>query len=340
MLKKIPDRILLSRTDSIGDVILTLPMAGVLKDIFPETKILFLGQAYTKPVVMCSKFIDGFIDVNDLLDVGFVGESIIKLRKMQIDIIIHVFPKKEIASLARKSGIPLRIGSTGRLYHWLTCNRLVPLSRRKSKLHESQLNLKLLKLLGAKKHYTKEEIVRFYGFDNIPRIKPPLKQLQCSNRFNLILHPKSKGSAREWGLDRYEKLITILPADSFKIFITGTQEEGDLMKDFFLRNSGMITDLTGKLSLDELIGFIAAADGLVAASTGPLHIASALGKLALGIYPPIVPMHPGRWAPVGMKATYLVVDKVCSDCRNKVDCKCIREISPELVKDILMKEVL
>jgi ADP-heptose:LPS heptosyltransferase len=44
---------------------------------------------------------------------------------------------------------------------------------------------------------------------------------------------------------------------------------------------------------------------LVAASTGPLHIASAVGIHAIGLYPSKRPMHPGRWMPLGGNASYL-----------------------------------
>ena len=73
------------------------------------------------------------------------------------------------------------------------------------------------------------------------------------------------------------------------------------------------------------------ADALVAASTGPLHIAAALGKRAIGIYPPIKPMHPGRWAPVGENADYLVLNKVCADCRKEKKCHCMEEIKPKVI---------
>jgi hypothetical protein len=41
-------RIILCRTDRIGDVILTLPMAGVLKEKFPGCTVIFLGRNYFK----------------------------------------------------------------------------------------------------------------------------------------------------------------------------------------------------------------------------------------------------------------------------------------------------
>jgi ADP-heptose:LPS heptosyltransferase len=65
---------------------------------------------------------------------------------------------------------------------------------------------------------------------------------------------------------------------------------------------------------------------MVAASTGPLHIASALGKKAIGIYSPKRPIHPGRWMPVGKDASYVVKDENCEKCKNKKDCDCIKEI--------------
>ncbi|MCX6244489.1 MAG: glycosyltransferase family 9 protein [Bacteroidetes bacterium] len=156
------------------------------------------------------------------------------------------------------------------------------------------------------------------------------------NSFNLILHPKSKGSAREWGLDNFSKLITLLPEEKFKIFITGTREEGDRMREFLQQHEARITDMTGKLTLEELIAFINFCDGIVAASTGPLHIAAALGKRAIGIYAPMRPIFPQRWAPLGVHSDYLVLDKVCNDCRHSTECACIRSISPEQVIDKLM----
>ena len=58
--------ILLSRTDSIGDVILTIPMAGYIKQKLPEAKVFFLGKTYTKAIVESSEYIDEFINWDEL----------------------------------------------------------------------------------------------------------------------------------------------------------------------------------------------------------------------------------------------------------------------------------
>lgn len=329
------NKIILSRTDSIGDVILTLPMAGVLKQNFPKLEILFLGKKYTRAIVETSTYIDQFIDWDEIQN-DEQSAQIDTFNAIHADAIIHVFPVSEIAHLAKKAKIPLRIGTTGRLYHYFTCNKLVPISRKKSDLHEAELNLKLLNPILKDVNIELDRIKNFYGLSAIDPLPDHFQKYVSKDKFNLILHPKSKGSAREWGLKNFGSLIEILPKDKFRIFITGTEEEGKLLKTDILDKFPDVIDMTGKLTLKELISFINATNGLIAASTGPLHIAAALGKVALGIYPPIRPMHPGRWAPIGPKASYVVENGECSKCRNETSCECMENIQPVAVKNKLL----
>ena len=87
--------------------------------------------------------------------------------------------------------------------------------------------------------------------------------------------------------------------------------------------------------MDEFISFINLCDVLVAASTGPLHIAAALGKKAIGLYSPRRPIHPGRWAPVGKDTHALVFDENCENCKNKTDCNCIEKIEVQKVVHLI-----
>ncbi len=325
--------ILISRTDSIGDVILTLPLAGILKKHFPNSQILFLGRTYTKDIIQLSSHVDHFINWSNLELLSF-NEQIVEFNKLNIDTIIHIFPNKEVAKLAKKVGIRTRIGTSHRPFHWTTCNKLINLSRKKSNLHEAQLNTKLLSPLGINDSFTLENLIGYYGMTTNGNLDPSFESLLDSNRTNLILHTKSKGSAREWGLDNFQELIEILPKDKFKIFLSGTEEDGLKFRKQLLGPENVV-DISGKMTLAEFIRFISSADALIAASTGPLHIAAALGKVALGIYPPIRPMHPGRWMPLGSKADFIVQEKACSDCRNGSSCHCMLELSPELVKEVL-----
>jgi heptosyltransferase III len=153
-------------------------------------------------------------------------------------------------------------------------------------------------------------------------------------KFNLILHPKSKGSAMEWGLPNFTKLISILPKTKFKIFVSGTADDGKLLSDFIKANPD-ITDLTGKLSLQQYIAFINSCNGLIAASTGPLHIAASLNKKAIGLFSSRKPIHPGRWQAVGADAHFVVFDANCKTCLSKKPCNCITKITPAQIVKLL-----
>lgn len=324
-----PKRLIISRTDSIGDVILTLPVAGELKRQFPQLHIIFLGSSYTKPIVECCPNVDEFADWTEISRLSD-ADKVLAFKKMQADTILHVFPRREIARVAKKAGIPLRVGTSHRVYHWLTCNVKVNLSRKHSDLHESQLNLQLLSAFGCPNQYELDEVRERLAFYP-PALHFDALDLLSTSRYNVILHPKSKGSAREWGIDHFCRLVDCLPEERFKIFICGTASEREQMGALLDKIGENVVDLCGQLSLSQYITFIANADALVAASTGPLHIAAVVGSHAVGLYPPMRPIHPGRWSPIGKDVKVFCLEKQCEACRHTMDCACMKAIKPEVV---------
>ncbi len=299
MKKPNPEKIILSRTDNIGDVMLSLPMAGLIKTAMPGVQVVFLGKRYTRDLIERSHFVDEFLDWEALGSEG--------LAETGASAIVHVFPNKGIAQAAKQASIALRIGTGHRLYHWWTCNRRVPLGRKNSQLHEAQLNLKLLAPLGIDSFPSLQELPSYYGWES-QVVKPEaFRQWLDPQRFNLIFHMKSKGSAREWPVARYADLAKALPTARFNILLSGTAEEGERFRKEHPEIIGMphVTDISGQFDLSTFIDFVQSADGLLACSTGPLHIAAASGIATLGLYPCQRPMHAGRWAPLGTKATWI-----------------------------------
>ncbi|NJM15846.1 MAG: glycosyltransferase family 9 protein [Bacteroidales bacterium] len=303
---------LISRTDSIGDVILTLPLCGIIKENHPDARVLFLCSSYTKPVVELSRHVNKVLVWDQLKDLPS-NELRALVRQEGITELIHVFPRKDLAKAFYKAGLKNQTGTSHRLYHWLYCNRLVRFSRKKSDLHETELNCKLLKHIDI--DGPRKEMWHYYGFTNVPPLPERFKALLNNTKQKVIVHPKSKGSAREWGISKYAELIALLHSTGqYSIYVSGTAAEKSMLGDLFSEIGNKATDITGQMGLSEFISFINGCDALVAASTGPLHIASALGKKAIGIYPSIKPMHAGRWRPIGPQAQAIFVDKDCNDC--------------------------
>jgi len=331
-------RIIISRPDAIGDVILTLPLCGLIKKHIPTAELIFLGKTYTKEVIACCEHVDEFLNADDLLKPDDT-EAVQQLKSMNADCIIHIFPNKRIAKLAKQAGIKLRVGTTNRLFHWTTVNKLIPLSRKKSDLHESQLNCKLLTGIGINDVPSLSEMYKYIGFTKVKPLASALAELIDKSKINIILHPKSNASAREWSLERYKELTDLLPNSKYKIFISGSDKEKIILADWIKTLPPEVVDITGKLSLAEFISFINNVDFLVAASTGPLHIASACGIYAIGIYPPIKPMHPGRWKPIGKNAQAVSENISCNACKNDPrQCRCMNNISAQQIAAIILSK--
>jgi ADP-heptose:LPS heptosyltransferase len=324
-------RILICRTDNIGDVVLTLPLAGYLKQLLPGVRVDFLCRGYAAPLVRHCRHIDHVLVLEEQDDPArtFADEG--------YDTVIFAFPNRRLAQAARRAGVANRVGTSHRVYHWLSCNRLAWFSRVRSPLHEAQLNFKLLRPLGIDHTPALADIPALYGL-SAPRL-PAVDALCEPGSFKLILHPKSNGNGREWPLAHYEALARRLQsAPGVRVWITGSAAEGQLLERdvaglFALPH---VRNLCGRFDLAGLVALIGAADGLVASGTGPLHIAAALGRPALGLFPPIAPIHPGRWGALGAQARSLCAVQRCNSCTGKAACTCMDAISVDEVAEAIL----
>ncbi len=324
-------RIIISRTDSIGDVLLTLPMCVWLKKNVPDCELIFLGSGYTKPVVECFSVVDEFVDWKEIEKLPSAQRTE-AFKELRADAIMHVFPNKDIALLAKKARIPMRIGTSHRSFHLLTCSHRLNFTRSKSIYHEAQLNFQLLKPFGLSQIPSLEEVSAMTDAFIAPEIQLPsdLQHYLAENDNTVVLHPKSQGSALEWPIENYFQLSRELVGNGYTVFFTGTEAEGKLFNSE-LPSHERIIDLTGKLSLQELICFLSKVKNLVACSTGPLHIAAFSGIRAIGLFSARKPIHPGRWQPLGKNVSVLVNDPACPGCKKKKNCMCIQQISVERV---------
>jgi ADP-heptose:LPS heptosyltransferase len=330
-------RILVSRTDRIGDVVLTLPLCGLLKERL-GARVVFLARGYTRPVVEASDAVDEILDWDAVADASRAEQARF-LAAARADVILHVRPWHAISRAAHRARIPRRIGTTRRIHHWLHCTRLEGGGRRSSDLHEAQLNVRLARsLLGAAVADLPLDALAPYGRVR-PRVPVPadVAPLLTGDRFTLVIHPKSLGSAREWPLAAYRALVESLPAERWRVLVTGSADEGAAVADWLRALPPHVHDLCDRLSLAELIAVLAAADGVVGASTGPVNLAAAAGTRTLGLFSPVRPMHPGRWAPLGPRAEVLVAPEACATCAKGEPlpgtvCTCMATIAPDAVR--------
>lgn len=292
-------RILLSRTDAIGDLILTLPVARSIKELHPDFHVTMLVSEYTEPLLETEEYIDGVIAIagRELSSYIEVRELAALLNSAEFDAVIFFYPRWSLVRAARMARIPVRLGTAYRMYS-LLLNRRVRQHRRHSGKHELDLNYELAEALlpGLPRH----EPYLTVSDAELAAAQSLLSEhgIAATESF-VIVHPLSRGSAPNWRTANYVELIQRLAASGVKVAVTGSVAERQQLGEMLGNASVRVINLAGRTNLHQFKGLIKRACLTVSSSTGPLHIAAALGTFAVGIYPPESALSSVRWGPRG-----------------------------------------
>ncbi|HEY4613373.1 MAG TPA: glycosyltransferase family 9 protein, partial [Bacteroidota bacterium] len=150
----------------------------------------------------------------------------------------------------------------------------------------------------------------------------------------VVLHPGSGGSARDWSPQNFSLLARLLTQRGYRVVVTGGPGEEQLAQSVMSSAGEGVHALVNRLSLLELAAFFKNVTLVIANSTGPLHIAAAVGTPVIGFYPPIRACSPERWGPYTEKKTVFVPDRNrCPRC-NGGPCEandCMEQITVEQV---------
>lgn len=328
------NNILIVRTDKIGDVVLTLPIAGIIKKALPGAKVTFLVKSYTRNIVALNKYVDDIIvlpEINGAPDYSRLTKT---LRSKKFDVAVTVYPRAGMVWSLFKAGIKTRIGTGYRWYSFLF-NKKVYEHRKYGTSHELDLNIKLLSHLGI--NYTPEpNSVDFSiqpGVEAAIKVKNVLEEKGINTlKKYVIIHPGSHGSAIDWPLEHFKELVHILARDlTIDIVITGSLNEFEICQKLVVGEN--VFNLAGLFTLEELTALIGKSKLLIANSTGPIHIAAALNKWVIGFYPKIPSCSVTRWGPYTNKRIVFEPETGCSNCTRKQceELNCMSSIKPEKV---------
>ena len=312
-----PKNILIVRTDRIGDLVLTLPLAGLIKKQYPECKVSFLVREYTKNIVNNHPFINDVIVLNETDGkINFV-ENVNAIKSKRFDVCIVVYPTFVLSLIMFFAGIKTRVGTGYRWYSFLF-NQKVYEHRKNAERHELEFNVNLLEKINIKNNVDEKNVrydlqVNQSSLNIVDKILADEKI--DSSKPIIIVHPGSGGSSVDLPLNKLAELVKKLDDENYQIILTGSQNEVELCEK--IKSSSQAKVFAGKFNLDELTALISRSSIFIANSTGPIHIAAALGKFVVGFYPKIVASSKERWAPYTTKK---LVYEPTIDCKN-----CTRE---------------
>lgn len=341
-----PQNILIVRTDRIGDVILTLPMADVIKKHYPDAEITFMLRDYTLPLAENNDCIDKTISLIEEDGKIPFFKNLKKISGGNFDTCIVVNPSFQVALMLFLSGIKLRVG-TGYRWYSLLFNKKVYEHRKYGKTHELELNVNLLKQLNIFEHIDKENVKFNIHIDEEAdkKVDEYLSSLNIDKAKSMfIVHPGSGGSAMDLPIKQYKKLIQWINENlNVNVLLTGSEQEKNICEE--LRLNENIFNTAGEFNLKELTALINKSDLFISNSTGPLHIAAALDVHTIGFYPKIAACSPNRWGPYSLKSKVFTPEIECAnctreqcerlDCMSNINIKSVFEYTEKIYKFII-----
>ncbi len=333
------NKFLIVRTDRIGDVVLTLPMAKLLKEKYPGSKVSFMCAPYTAPVVRACPFVDEIIEVIAEGKKIPVFRNIEQLKGKSFDNIFVVSPRLEFALIFLLAGYSKITGNGYRLYSVLFTNRIYE-HRSKVEKHELDYNLNMLYSEFQPVEYKKNIAVCLSVNEKLKTRGAEILQESGidSERELIILHPGSGGSSVDLPPAKMKELAKNLSEDSrYSVLITGTSNETQLCSKIAEGTEAKI--LNGEHSLEEFLGIISNSRILIANSTGPIHIAAAMDKYTIGFYPKIKVTSAKRWGPYSDKGFVFEPELKCENCTRE-QCErlnCMNTIDTEKVLNLIKK---
>jgi len=342
-MNKEPKNILIVRTDRIGDLILTLPLAGLIKKQYPDSKVSFLVREYTKNLVSHHPYIDEVLVLKEVDGNVSLFDNINLIKQKKFDYCIVVYPRFRISLIVFLSGIKNRIGTGYRWYSFLF-NRKVFEHRKNAERHELEYNVNLLEKLGIKNTIAENNISYDLRVDEISLqnvIKILIDEKYDLQKPIIIVHPGSGGSSMDLPIDKFADLVNKIDNDNHQIILTGSKNEIDLCEK--IKSSKKVKNLAGRFNLDELTALISKSSIFISNSTGPIHIAAALGKYTVGFYPKIVSCSKERWGPYTNKKLVYEPQIDCKNCTReqceKLNCMDSIDITKVYtdIKNVLIK---
>lgn len=313
-MKNEPKNILIVRTDRIGDLILTLPLAGLIKKQNPNSKVSFLVREYTKNLVSHHPHIDEVLVLKELDGNVRLFDNIKLIKQKKFDSCIVVYPRFRISLIVFFSGIKNRIGTGYRWYSFLF-NQKVYEHRKNAEHHELEYNVNLLEKLGIKINLNESNVSYDLKTDDNAMqnvIKTLIDEKIDLQKQIIIVHPGSGGSSMDLPINKFTWLVNKLDSDNYQIILTGSKNEIELCEK--IKSSNKVKNLAGKFNLDELTALISKSSMFISNSTGPIHIAAALGKYTVGFYPKIVSCSKERWSPYTNKKLVYEPQVDCKNC--------------------------
>jgi heptosyltransferase-1 len=283
------ERFLVVRLTALGDILHTLPAVAALRAAHRNAQIDWVVERKWAPVLEGSPVISEVIPFDRASIFGGITCAR-RLRQKNYTCAIDFQGLYKSSVLTMLSAAPRRIGferawarepGASLLY----TERVIPTGR-----HVTELNYSLAEQAGSSRPRKPEYPLRVPA-GGAASVRARLAEQKIGDY--IVVGSGGSWRAKCWPTDRYgefcrefEKLHGLRA-----IVIHGPGEES--LADEVCRAANPAVPMAMRTTIEELMGLLAHARCVVAADSGPLHLAAALGAPVVGLYGPTDPARNG-----------------------------------------------
>lgn len=334
-----PKKILIVRTDRLGDVILSTPVIENLRKAYPKARIAFMCRPYTARALEGNPYLDEVIIYDKYGRHKSLPSSVkfaFRLRKENFDWALVLHPTNRAHLVVFLAGIPFRVGWDRKNSFLL--NRKIFHAKQEGKKHELEYTLDILRELNIpvikKDTYFPVSRKSEAGIDEILN-GAGLK----ADKKLIVVHPCASCPSKRWPRAFFCELIEMLKKElDCEIAVISSEEEKNTAKEPAKLAD---IDLRGKLDISEVGALLKRADLFISNDSGPVHIAAALNVPVISIFGrKDAGLSPTRWKPLGEKSFYAHKDSGCEKCLAH-NCEknflCLKTITPKEIFSLAKK---
>ena len=306
-------RILIVRTDRIGDVVLSTPTITAARKAFPNAYIAVMVSPQTREIV------NGNPSLNEVIvyDKKGVFQTLrfakcLKNKKFDLALILHSTNRVNLISFL--AGIPKRVGYARGKMDFLLTDRL-PYKKRLGEKHEAEYSLDVLRSIGVDARIS--QLVMPVRKENEENIDGLLKESGLGQGERIIvLHPGASCISKMWPQENFARVADIL-VEKFdaRILLVSAPEHVRIGEGIrgLMKNRPVF--LCGETSLGDLAALFKRTNLFISNDSGPVHIACAIGVPVISIFGrKDTGLSPERWGPLGNRSIALHKDVGCIQC--------------------------
>ena len=318
-------KILIRGPNWVGDAVLAIPAMKALRSHFPNAQITLLVRPWVAGLFSSASFINGVWTEHRPAGLGDWSRIVRSIRERQFDLAV-LFPNSFESALMMFLGrVPNRLGYATDGRRMLLTDAIPP---NRTVRHQVEYYLDLVREIDATVERPSIEISATLEERREARQLLARQGIDDGERFVVLNPGAAYGSAKRWGLERFAEVGSRLDKEfGLRVAIVGSAPELPAAQQIQTLMTAKVAILSGKTSLETLVGVIAESSLMITNDSGPMHIAAALGVPTVAVFGSTDERVTGPFAPTARIVKHQVECSPCLLRECPIDHRCMTRVA-------------